>query len=76
MVVAIRKISGMKNGYIINESSTNEEWQEICKGYDKIRCIICNRNTSKYFRIPLFGSNNITINNQMLDNVVYINGVY
>lgn len=70
------KIDGMKNGYIIDVSSTNEDWEEICKKYGKIRCIICNNQTSKYFRIPLFGNNNITINNNLLNDVVYINGVY
>lgn len=70
------KIKEMKNGYIIDGYSTNEEWQEICKKYNPIRCIICNFQTSKHFRIPLFGKNNITINNKLLDNVVYINGVY
>lgn len=70
------KIDGMRNGYLIDISSTNEDWKKICKGYDKVRCIICNNKTSKYFRIPLLGSNDITINNKLLDGVVYINGVY
>ncbi len=72
----LHKIDGMRNGYIIDASSTDEDWKEICKGYGKVRCIICNNQTSKCFRIPLFGNNNITINNNLLNGVVYINGVY
>ena len=72
----MRKIEGMKNGYIINNSSTNEEWQDVCKRYDKVNCIICNNKTAKHFRLGLFANNIITVNNKLLDDVVYINGVY
>lgn len=70
------KIEGMKNGYIINNSSTNEEWQNICKRYDKVNCIICNNKTAKHFRVGLFANNIVTVNNKLMDDVVYINGVY
>lgn len=72
----MRKIEETRNGYIIDKDSTNEEWQEICKGYDKVRCIICNRNTSKCFRPSLLSNNIITINNTLLDGIIYINGIY
>lgn len=72
----MRKIEGMKNGYIIDNSSTDEEWKKICGGYSKVNCIICNNQTAKHFRIGLLGNNIITINNKLLNDVVYINGVY
>lgn len=66
----------MKNGYIIDNDTTNEEWQTIYDKYDIIKCIICNNQTAKRFRVNLFGKNIITINNKLLDDVVYINGVF
>lgn len=70
------KIEYMKNGYIINKDSTNEDWNKICSKYEKINCIICNNQTAKHFRVSLFGNNIITINNKLNNDVVYINGVY
>lgn len=72
----MRKIEHMKNGYIIDNDTTNEEWQTIYDKYDIIKCIICNNHTAKHFRVNLFGKNIITINNKLLDDVVYINGVF
>lgn len=72
----MKKIDGTKNGYMIDDSSTNEKWQEICKQYEKIRCIICNKNTRKYFTLGILGQNDITINNNVPDKVVYINNLF
>lgn len=72
----IKKLSEMRNGYVVDETTTNEEWKELLKSYDKVRCIICNSKTSLCFRVGLLGNNIITINNKLLDGVVYINGVY
>ena len=73
------KVEGKKNGYIfdINDNTTtDEQWKEICNQYETVRCVICNSRTSKCFRVPLLGRSNITINNKLFDGVVYINGVY
>lgn len=72
----IKKLSEMKNGYIVDNSTTNDEWKELLKSYDKVRCVICNSKTSLYFRVGLLGNNILTINNKLLDGVVYINGVF
>lgn len=72
----IKKLSEMRNGYIVDETTTNEEWKELLKSYDKVRCVICNSKTSLHFRVGLLGNNILTINNKLLDDVVYINGVY
>lgn len=72
----MHKIENMKNGYIIDNDTTNEEWQNVCNKYEKIKCIICNNQTAKHFRIRLLGNSIITINNKLLDDVVYINGVF
>ena len=73
----MKKLDGTQNGYIIEDSSTNDQWHEILKDYGDVRCIICNTNTSKYFKIPLisYGRSNITINNKIPDMIVYINRV-
>lgn len=73
--MAILKDNHCRNKYILLDNSTDKDFQEIIKGR-KVNCIICNSNTAKRFRPSLFGNNIITINNNMLDNVFYINGVF
>lgn len=74
----IYKLNGLKHGYSIRDTDAgdSETFEKILKSYEKVRCIICNRNTAKYFRTPLLGSSIITINNKMLDGVFYINHVF
>lgn len=73
----MKKLDGTQNGYIIEDTSTNDQWHKILKSYKDIRCIICNTSTSKYFKPPLmsYGKSSITINNKIPDRVVYINRV-
>lgn len=71
----INKIKDKKNGYILTDDSTNEEFQKIQARYKKINCIILNKNTRKRIRLGLISNNIITINNKLPDNVFYINGV-
>lgn len=73
----MRKIAETENGFLIDNTSTNEEWHKILEAYQKVKCIICNANTSKYFKPSLFsfGKSCITINNKIPDMVVYINRV-
>lgn len=73
--MAILKDNSLRNKYILLDNSTNMDFQEIIKGR-KVNCIICNSNTAKHFKTPFFGNSIITINNKMLDNVFYINGVF
>ena len=69
----VSKLANTKHGYDIS-NATNEEFQYLCKNYPKkLRCLICNSNTRKNFRIGLLGSDIITINNQVRDGVIFIN---
>lgn len=72
----ICKHGDYKNGYIFTPSSTDEDFQNILKSYDKVRCVICNKNTSRNFKIGLLGHSIITINNKLNDGVFFINGCY
>ncbi len=64
-----------QNGYIITNTSTNDEFKEIIKTYSKYRCLICNNRTANYFGTSILGNNTITINNKIPDNVFYINSI-
>lgn len=69
----ISKLNNTKHGYNIS-NATNDEFRELCKNYpEKLRCIICNSDTRKSFRIGLLGSDIITINNMVHDGVIFIN---
>jgi len=72
------KIENTKNGYIfdIDDTTTNEQWKDIYKQYNKVKCVICNKKTASCFRPTLFGNNIVTINNKLPDAVVYINSIY
>lgn len=69
----MKRYAETKHGYIIDEESTDEDFKKIKTAYDKINCIICNRNTSRYFGTPFLGTSIVTINNKVPDNVFYIN---
>lgn len=73
--MAILKDNRLRNKYILHDDSTYDDFQSIIKD-QKVNCIICNRNTAKRLRTPLLWQGNITINNKMMDNVFYINGVF
>lgn len=69
----ISKLTDTKHGYDIS-NATNEEFRDLCKNYpEKLRCIICNSDMRKNFRIGLLCSDIITINNRVHDGVVFIN---
>lgn len=72
----ICKHGDYKNGYIFTSTSTNGDFQEILKTYDKVRCIICNKNTARNFRVGLLGNNIITINNKLNDGCFFINHLF
>jgi len=64
-----------RHGYKITYM-TNGEFQQLCRTYpEKVKCIICNKNTSRRFIPSLFGFGNsiITINLKVPDDVIYIN---
>lgn len=68
----IYRLKNTKHGYCITDA-TNEEFQNLVKSYEKTKCIICNRNTAKHFRVGLWGRNIMTINNRVHDDVIFIN---
>ena len=74
----ICKLNDFRHGYAIRgtDAGDDEVFQEILKSYEKVHCIICNRNTARHFRTPLLGGSIITINNTLLDGVFYINHVF
>lgn len=72
----ITKLPNVKNGYYIDEHTRNIEWQAFIENYEKtneVHCIICNSEMAKHFRVGAFRKNNITINNSVLDNIIFIN---
>ena len=75
----IHKIEGARNGYFLDDTSTNEEWKKIVDGYGKsFHCLICNVKTTRRFKRSFlgFGNNGLTINNHLKEDEVYINGIY
>ena len=72
----ICKHGDYQNGYIFTNTSTDEDFQNILKEYDKIRCVICNKKTANNFRVGLLGSNIITINNKLNDGCFFINNLF
>lgn len=76
----IHKLEGTKNGYVIDDTSTAEgfeDLEEICKQYEKTTCIICNAKTKQErFRVRLLGRDIITVNNKVPDDVFFLNGRY
>lgn len=73
--MAILKDDRLRNKYILQNDSTDDDFKNIIKG-KKVNCIICNENTAKRFITPLFGHRIVTVNNKMMDDVFYINGVF
>lgn len=72
----IQKDKDFKNKYILQDDSTTTDLRVIAQGYHKLRCIICNNNTSKRFKQTYIFSLPITINNEIPDDVFFINGKY
>lgn len=72
----ICKSAEYKNGYIFTPTSTDDDFQKILKSYDKVNCLICNKNTIRNFRRGFMGQSIITINKKLADGVFFINGVY
>lgn len=69
----IYRLKNTKHGYIMTDA-TNEDFQNLVKSYpEKVKCIICNSDIAKLFRVGLLGSNIITINNKVHDGVIFIN---
>lgn len=61
-----------KNGYVLANNASDEEFQKICSLYKEIKCIICNKETSKAFSI-YDGYSRITINNKLNNGCFFIN---
>lgn len=71
----IERIKGTAYGYRFSNEVTREEYNifmnKFLKGND-LKCFICNKNTAKRFSPSLFKSI-ITINNNVGDNVFFLN---
>lgn len=70
------KIEGKKNGYVILEDTTNDEFRKLLKSYPKVKCIICNAKLAERIQYGINGHSITTINNKIPDNTFYVNGVY
>lgn len=69
----VLRLPETRHGYDIS-NATNEEFQDLRKNYpEKFRCLICNNDMRKNFKIGLLGQDVITINNKVCDGVVFIN---
>ena len=72
----IAKYRNTKNGYVLDSTSTNEDYKKIIESYfPNYHCLICNNETSKHFGTHFLGTSTVTINNKIPDNVFYINTV-
>lgn len=64
-----------KNKYILTDTSNADDMSDICKGYDRIKCLICNSRTVKRFGNHYLDPVPVTINNKIEDNVFYLNSI-
>ena len=72
----MHKYEDTKNGYLIDSTSTSEQFRKIATEYDTFKCVICNSETAKCFSFGFLSrGNGLTINNSVPDNVFYINRV-
>lgn len=69
------RIEGTKNGWRILPDTDNDKWNAACEEHHPVKCVICNANTAKRFRVRLLGSNIITVNNKLADDIVYFNRI-
>lgn len=70
------KLKDCKNGFYIDESTTNQELDTLLTKYYRIsdvRCIVCNSKMAKVFNFEVFGKRKVTINNKIEDRVFFIN---
>ena len=59
------------NAYILTESSTDQELQEILDKYKDLRCVICNKRTARNFKPN--HTLGLTINNNIIDGGFFVN---
>lgn len=76
------KIENTKNGYILDDLTTFDEFGKLLKNHKKVKCIICNETTAnriieKYlFKIWFNRRPNITIRKSLENGEIYINGYF
>lgn len=71
----IIKAEDKKNKYILTDTSDVKDIMEICANYEHIKCLICNKETSKRFYSHYYNPVPLTINNKIEDNVFYLNSI-
>lgn len=72
--MAIEKIKERRNGYRINQTTSNEDFKEVLSRYQFVKKIIVNRNMAQRFRPPMFGQKRVfCINENVKDNEFYVN---
>ena len=73
MIFVIERIKERRNGYRINNTTTNEDFQDVLNKYQFVKKIIVNRNMAGRFRPSMFGKNLFCINENVKDNEFYVN---
>lgn len=71
----ICKASEYENGYVFMSSSNDKDLQEIFSTYKEVRCIICNENTVRNFKLEEGKKSIITINKRVADGCFFINRI-
>ena len=70
------KLKDCKNGFYMDESTTEEEFNTILKrgyGLHNVRCIICNSKMAKVIKFKIAGKSRVTINNNVEDQKFFVN---
>lgn len=75
------KIENTKNGYILDDLTTSDEFGKLLKNHKKVKCIICNKTTAKrikekYLFKMWFNRPNVTIRKSLENGEIYINGCF
>ena len=68
----IEKVCGFQNKYKLTENSNTGDINKLCASYKRFRCIICNAKTAARFKPRYY----VTVNNNVEDNVFYVNGIF
>lgn len=70
------KLKDCKNGFYMDESTTEEEFNTLLKQYYGLRyvkCIICNKRMAEVLKFEILGKSRITINNKVKDFCFFVN---
>lgn len=70
------KLKDCKNGFYMDESTTEEEFNTLLSqyyGFRYVRCIICNSKMAEVLNFEISGKRKVTINNKIKDRIFFVN---